>query len=273
MMLFIAIALILVGLLCFIYVSLNPNSGNDRTTSLRNPSKSAPADSDLFVARPNSKRGAEILANVKRTQSPDVLEKQKRMEDLFVEGRKIPKQNKQSSPASFSAFESETGLQETEDGIRRKEIDSLGVLDPQTHPSGIQVLEESVSGIQFETSSRAEDIREVRFEIEGILYLDASRDLPYEGLADQKRDLSPELLKGLKRIGAGKLQESKGAVFFDALNSSYRYSFSEIEKILFFDEGIVLIPSQSDYPVPVFFTKEIDSLKSYLEHSQKTILS
>lgn len=271
MMLFIAIALILVGLLCFIYVSLNPNSGSDRT-SFRNQSKSAAADADLFVARPNVKRGAEILANTKRAPSLEVLEKQKRMEDLFVEGRKIPKQRKESYPSTepFASFESEKGSEGNTDEIREENYD----VGPRNPSSGIQVLEESESVPKSRTdAASAEEIRDVRFEIEGILYLDSSRDLPYEALADQKRDLSPEILKGLKRIGAGKLQESKGAVFFDALNSSYRYSFSEIEKILFFDEGIVLIPSQSDYPVPVFFTKGIDSLKSYLEHSQKTILS
>ncbi|AOP34282.1 hypothetical protein A0128_10740 [Leptospira tipperaryensis] len=260
MMLFIAIALILVGLLCFIYVSLNPHgSGQDRPTSKSSSARSGNSEIDHLISRPNSKRAGEILASNKRASQTENVEKQRHLENLFVEGRKIPKQ----SPISYSSSESQ---------LENLPSDEEEFISQETSPSGIQVLEESPK-YSFIKENKEEEVREIRFEIDGILYLDQNRELPFEKLADKKEDLTPDLLRGLKRIGPGKLNESKESLSFEALNSSYRYSFSEIEKILFFDEGIVLIPSKSNYPIPVFFTKETSHLKSYLESSSKTFPS
>ncbi|MBM9499449.1 hypothetical protein JWG44_04200 [Leptospira sp. 201903071] len=260
MMLFIAIALILVGLLCFIYVSLNPNgSGQERPASQSSPSRSGNSEIDHLISRPNSKRAGEILASNKRSSQMEDVEKKRHLENLFVEGRKIPKQDK----APNSSFE--TPLESFSDGEEE-------FISEEHSPSGIQVLEESPK-YSLIKEEKPEEVREIRFEIEGLLYLDQNRELPFEKLSNKKEDLTPELLRGLKRIGPGKLNESKESLCFEALNSSFRYSFSEIEKILFFDEGIVLIPSKSNYPIPVFFTKETSHLKSYLESSSKTFPS
>ncbi|RHX89638.1 LIC_11490 family protein [Leptospira stimsonii] len=260
MMLFIAIALILVGLLCFIYVSLNPHgSGQERPTSKVGSSRPGNSDIDHLISRPNAKRGGEILLSNKRSLQMENTEKQRYLENKFVEGRKIPKQ----SPVSQSSSESHLEILPEEE----KEF-----ISQESDHSGIQVLEESDSS-SFIKENKPEEVREIRFEIEGLLYLDQNREIPFERLADKKEELTPDLLKGLKRIGPGKLNESKDSLSFEALNSSYRYSFSEIEKILFFDEGIVLIPSKSNYPVPVFFTKETSHLKSYLENSSQVFPS
>ncbi|EMJ93142.1 LIC_11490 family protein [Leptospira alstonii] len=252
MMLFIAIALILVGLLCFIYVSLNPNSFSDGGRF---------GDSRKGNSENKSIKGAEILAASKRVPSLEQIEKQKHLENLFVEGRKIPQQNKaaQSSP-SESLYENVSLVEE--------EADEMEV----SSPSGT-LKESSKFSFVEEQKQKEEEVREIRFEIDGILYLDQSRELPFEKLANKKEELTPDKLKSLKRIGPGKLIESRDSLSFEALNSSYRYAFSEIEKILFFDEGIVLISSKPNYPVPVFFTKETSHLKSYLESSSQTFSS
>ncbi|TQE65650.1 LIC_11490 family protein [Leptospira noguchii] len=238
MMLLIAITLVLVGLLCFIYVSLNPSSDREK---LGFKSKG----NDLNEP---GRRGAEILAASKKTPSWEQIEKQKHLENLFVEGRRIPKKNQVLEPSP------------PESTYEEKKI---------SH-SGIEILEEPAAPKEREQKLQEEEIREVRFEIEGILYLDQNREFPFEKLADKKENLTPDKWKGLKRIGPGKLNESRDSFSFEALNSSYKYSFSEIEKILFFDEGIVLIPSKTNYPVPLFFTKETSHLKSYLENSSRT---
>ncbi|MBM9575757.1 hypothetical protein JWG45_01190 [Leptospira sp. 201903070] len=259
MMLFIAIALILVGLLCFIYVSLNPHgSGQDRPTSKSSSTRPGFSENDHLISRPNSKRAGEILASNKRASQTENVEKQKHLENLFVEGRKIPNQKKTPDSSLETPLES---FSEEEEFISE-----------ELSPSGIQVLEESPK-YSTRNEEKIEEVREVRFEIEGLLYLDQNRELPFEKLSGTKEDLTPELMRGLKRIGPGKLNETKESLSFEALNSIYRYSFSEIEKILFFDEGVVLIPSKPNFPVPVFFTKETNHLKSYLESSSKTFLS
>ncbi|EKO51186.1 LIC_11490 family protein [Leptospira kirschneri] len=242
MMLLIAITLVLVGLLCFIYVSLNPSTDREKSSFQSNVRKGNYQNE----SGPNLRRGAEILAASKKTPSWEQIEKQKHLESLFVEERKIPKKNQvlESSPPE-SIYEEVT-----------------------EEKSGIEVLEESIPQ-EREQKLQEEEIREVRFEIEGILYLDQNREFPFEKLADKKESLTPDKWKGLKRIGPGKLNEGRDSFSFEALNSSYKYSFSEIEKILFFDEGIVLIPSKTDYPVPLFFTKETSHLKSYLESSSQ----
>lgn len=106
------------------------------------------------------------------------------------------------------------------------------ITEEKSSHSGIEVLEEPTPQ-KTEQKFQEEEIREVRFEIEGILYLDQNRELPFEKLADKKENLTPDKWKGLKRIGPGKLNEGRDSFYFEALNSSYKYSFSEIEKILF----------------------------------------
>lgn len=257
-MLFIAIALILVGLLCFIYVSLNPNGlGGNRVSS---GSRSANSENEHLISRPNSKRGADILPSSKRTPSPENLEKQKRLENLFVEGRKIPKQSFFSEPTEEQRFEGESNFEKGES------------IESTIDSSRLQILEESAQESLI-VSRKPEEVREIRFEIDGVLYLDQNKDLPFEKLSKQKELLTPDTMKGLRRIGPGKLNESREALSFEASNSCYKYLFSEIEKILFFDEGVVLIPIKTNYPIPVFFTKETNQLKSYLESSSQTILS
>ncbi|MGJ4753584.1 LIC_11490 family protein [Leptospira kmetyi] len=270
MMLFIAIALILVGLLCFIYVSLNPNpsSGGDRfgfKSGSRSP-RNAGSENEHLISRPNPRKGAEILASSKRAPSLDQIEKQKHLENLFVEGRRIPKQNRSAEPSSsYNAAPEYEEVSSIEEEFLETDLSS------HSSHSGIEVLEESPKfSFAAEQKRPEEEVREIRFEIEGILYLDQGRELPYEKLANKKEELSPDKLKGLKRVGPGRLNESRDSLCFEALNSSYKYSFSEIEKILFFDEGIVLIPSKANYPVPVFFTRETNHLKSYLENSSQT---
>ncbi|AXR61576.1 hypothetical protein DQM68_13665 [Leptospira mayottensis] len=261
-MLFIAIALILVGLLCFIYVSLNPNSGRERS-KLRfksNIRKENSENEHLSRHEFDPRKGAEILAATKRASNLGEIEKQKHLEDLFVEGRKIPKQGKVLQPTISSSAEF---FDET--------VSSIEEFSRMEEGSGVEVLEESPNfSFVDEEKSKEEEVKEIRFEIDGILYLDQNRELLYEKLADKKKELIPDKLKSLKRIGPGKLSESKDFLSFEALNSSYKYFFSEIEKILFFDEGIVLISSKQNYPIPVFFTKETNQLKSYLESSSQT---
>ncbi|MCG6168185.1 LIC_11490 family protein [Leptospira sanjuanensis] len=256
MMLFIAIALILVGLLCFIYVSLNPNPSEG--FGFKPGLRKGGSENEHLISRPNARKGAEILSSSKRAPSLEQIEKQKHLENLFVEGRRIPKQSKISSSEPEASYETVSSIEVEED---------FGE-DNAPH-SGIEVLEESPK-FSIASEQKKEEVREVRFEIDGLLYLDQNRELPYEKLASKKEELTPDKLKGLKRIGPGKLNESRDMLAFEALNSSYKYSFSEIEKILFFDEGIVLIPSKSNYPVPVFFTRETNHLKSYLESSSRT---
>ncbi len=261
-MLFIAIALILVGLLCFIYVSLNPNSGRERSKLIR---KGNSENEHLSRYEFDPRKGAEVLAATKRSPSLGQIEKQKHLEDLFVEGRKIPKQDKVLQPTISSSaefFDESVSSIKEEEFSRAEEVPSR---------SGVEVLEESPKfSFVNEEKPKEEEVKEIRFEIDGILYLDQNRELLYERLADKKKELIPDKLKSLKRIGSGKLSESKDFLSFEALNSSYKYFFSEIEKILFFDEGIVLISSKQNYPIPVFFTKETNQLKSYLESSSQT---
>ncbi|KLO75717.1 LIC_11490 family protein [Leptospira interrogans] len=250
MMLLIAITLVLVGLLCFIYVSLNPSTDRERLGFKSNVRKGNYQNE----SGPNLRRGAEILAASKKTPSWEQIEKQKHLENLFVEGRRIPKKNQVLESSPSESFYEEITEEITEE---------------KSSHSGIEVLEEPTPQ-ETEQKFQEEEIREVRFEIEGILYLDQNRELPFEKLADKKENLTPDKWKGLKRIGPGKLNEGRDSFYFEALNSSYKYSFSEIEKILFFDEGIVLIPSKTNYPIPLFFTKETSHLKSYLESSSRT---
>nr|WP_207761460.1 hypothetical protein [Leptospira perolatii] len=237
-MLYIAIALILVGILCFIYVSFQQNPGK----------KSSPStvfrQNESYSQRPRERVPVTEYISHKRIPRS---EEYSHLEERFAEERRIRPgfQNRVSeqeipemSPPAFDSFPPRT---ETVERPTRKE-----------------------ESFQNETFEDFEETIET-WRMEGILFLDLSGKLPYRELQNK---ISQDSLKGFRRMGRGIIREIPGGFSFKAMNSEFRYNLSEIEKVIFYDQGFALLPIKREFPVPVFVTSEPERFKEYLEQAK-----
>ncbi|WP_210415341.1 LIC_11490 family protein [Leptospira fluminis] len=241
-MLYIALALILVGLLCFIYVSFLPSGkqGNPTPSPVR-ASYSHPSDRKILK---------EALVGTKKNPQAESVSEYDRM---FAENRKIPP----SFPSShFQEVREEERMQE-EDRTWMEEIRSEPIRQEE------QTIRTETVRAETPAHSDPEPSTQEWWSMEGVLFLDLSGKLPYENLKERIR---PEQLKGFRRIGEGRVQEIQGGFCFHALNSEFKYRFDEVEKVVFYDEGFALLPSKREYPVPIFLTSDTEKFKSYLEN-------
>ncbi|PKA15336.1 LIC_11490 family protein [Leptospira haakeii] len=233
MMLYIALALILVGILCFIYVSFQPNSKKDFGVRSGN----------LPPAR-EKKISPDTLASLKKQGRSEIYSQ---MDQAFAEERKIrplsERQRMESQRSEPEVSEEEEFGTETWDETKRGEILEM-VTEPERTQPRIPKEEE--------------------WSMEGILFLDLSGRLPYEALQEKIR---PETLKGFRRMGKGSIREIPGGFSFQARNSEFSYKLNEVEKIVFYDQGFALLPLKREYPTPIFLTKDGEKFKSYLEYT------
>ncbi|EQA46824.1 hypothetical protein LEP1GSC050_1113 [Leptospira broomii serovar Hurstbridge str. 5399] len=239
-MLYIALALVLVGLLCFIYVSFQPGFKN-RTV----PSGSA------RMPNPIPRDRKIVTEAVTSAKKPVRTESSSHLDRVFAEERKI-------RPVTHASERREESNMIPEEEVWEEEIKTEPIPREESLRQREQPPEETVEiGIES---------REEEWSMEGILFLDLSGKLPYEGL---KQKIRPEQLKGFRRIGKGRVREIPGGFAFHALNSEFSYKLDEVEKVIFYDEGFALLPAKREFPTPIFLTKETERFKNYLEHTSK----
>lgn len=190
----------------------------------------------------------EAMAAAKR---PPRTESYSHLDRVFAEERKI----RPSRPASEHREEANMIPEEE---VWEEEIRTEPIPHEEPFRQREQPPEETV---EIGTESREEE-----WSMEGILFLDLSGKLPYEGL---KQKIRPEQLKGFRRIGKGRVREIPGGFAFHALNSEFSYKLDEVEKVIFYDEGFALLPAKREFPTPIFLTKETERFKAYLEHTSK----
>lgn len=234
-MLYIALALILVGILCFIYVSFQPGTKKD-------PGGSGQARPNSFSGR-EKKISQDALAALRK---PGQSEGRNRLEHAFAEERKIPSLSERRTLEQEEADPDEEFREEIVTEPWKPEVEK---------PEMIERNEDVLPEIKT---------REEEWSLDGILFLDLSGRLPYESL---KQKVRPESLKGFRRMGQGRIREIPGGFSFLARNSEFSYKLDEVEKIIFYDEGFALLPLKREYPTPVFLTKETEKFKSYLEQA------
>ncbi|TGL46414.1 hypothetical protein EHQ61_16825 [Leptospira wolffii] len=237
MMLYIALALILVGILCFIYVSFQagPKTESGGTGFARGNGSSYP--------QRERKHSQEALASLRKTNRS---ESHSQMDQVFAEERKI------------LVGSSKTRLEFPEEPEETME-------EIVTHPLSEHEEDRNRKEIKEEVVMQ-ETPKEEEWSMEGILFLDLSGRLPYESLQERIR---PENLKGFRRMGKGRIREIPGGFSFLAKNSEFSYKLDEVEKIVFYDQGFALLPLKREYPTPVFLTQETEKFKTYLDYTAK----
>ncbi|TGN21031.1 LIC_11490 family protein [Leptospira idonii] len=227
-MLYAAFAMILVGVLCFLYVSLSPKSQkNDQPFKRfgeRQPAQGA-GYSASYRHNPNLSVSPQLDERIRRER--EIADRRPVWEEPNLHYTK-------SAPVveKPSVVEKASILQETKEGL--SEVPDVVPPTPS------------------------------HFQMDGILYLDHSGKIPFgtKDLGDSESN--EEDLRNFKRVGPALLKEEDGKFVFYSGNVSYTYGSDDLEQVVFYDQGIVFLLKDSKAPKPVYFTKEMDQFKEFL---------
>ncbi|WCL50313.1 LIC_11490 family protein [Leptospira sp. GIMC2001] len=233
-MLFIAIAMILIGILCFIYVSLAQGDSNkaqvDRLESnFPGKRRAKMQETDLRHSLYNA-RG--------RSQSNDLDD------DRILHERSFSDSNYSDPEVLYTKPVMETSK-------RPDIVDSVSVID------------EAGSKVNLEPESH--------FKIRGLLFMDMKGKIPYEKKDLKDLDLSEDCFQDLRRVGEGAMSDENGSMIFRVKNLTYTYEPRDLKQVVFFDEAVVFLPSRPDLPAPVFFTDGTDEVRAFFAQAEKAL--
>jgi hypothetical protein len=228
-MLYAALAMILIGILCFLYVSLSPNSSN---ASL------GPKKSIYDRSNQHSGYSANFRHQPQGPTSPQLEERIRR-------DREIADVRPQWSEPNISY--------------------TRPVVPPPSIVEKTAILKDSEEGFAEIPPEVAPVIH--TFQMEGILYLDHSGKIPFGEKDLSLMDPSEETLRNFKRVGPAKLKEEDGKFVFYSGNASYTYQSYELDQVVFYDQGVAFLLKDARTARPVYFTKEMDELKDFLNQA------
>ncbi|BDA77794.1 hypothetical protein LPTSP3_g07240 [Leptospira kobayashii] len=226
-MLYAAFGMILVGVLCFLYVSLSPKSQkNDQNTKRSRPDQrdfAGSGYSSAYRRTPPSTVSPQLDERIRRER--EIADRRPAWEEPSLSYARSP----EPKP---SVVEKATILQETGEGLSE-------ILPPE--PAKI-----------------------VQFEMDGILYFDHSGKIPFGSKDLGDSDTSEEDLRNFKRVGSAILKEEDGKFVFYSGNASYTYQSQDLEQVVFYDQGFVFLLKDGKAAKPVYFTNHLDQFKDFL---------
>jgi hypothetical protein len=236
-MLYIAIAMILVGILCFVYVSLaprDPASYEDMGSSfLPGKKRGRVTESDLKEALLHSRHRSRL--------SPEDWERVLRERSAPPGTGRDSQRSEDPSQVLYT-----TAL---DDGVDAPDV--VGSVAIQ-NKEGESVIPEP----------------EASFRIHGLLFTDHKGKIPFATQDLSDLELSPEMCAELRRMGEGTLSEQGGALVFQVKNLTLRYEPRDLKQIVFYDEAAVFLPGRPDLSAPIFFTDDLDELKAFFAQAE-----
>lgn len=233
-MVYLAIILVLLGLFCFVYVFYKQYSKEQYHSKK--------------TAKTNGKKKYEVdnqytLFNLRYPEHKDTSEYEARIRLERSLGRKITNVNQENITDVYHTFS------------REKVIPYSTVIENSKN-------EDDESKTHIDNNIK---ILDVGFSISGILYLDYGKQIPFESKKIKEMDWMEDNFTKFKRVGPATMEEKEGNfVFMDDDSQIQEYHVHSLEQIVFLDGAFSLIPTNSESPVPVFFTDEIEKFKKFL---------
>lgn len=223
--------MILVGVLCFLYVSFSSSEGGKSTISNNaNPSQNS--------SIPGRRRSGSLDSHSKDMYHPlDSKVVDPEMEERIRQERSF-----------FHPPESEMSI------IYTKPLEEPSSQKPEVVES-VEII--SSPGTEFHPQP------ESKLMIQGLLYTDTKGKIPFDQKHLKEIPLSDSSFDDLKRIGEGTLNEENGRLIFQVKNQSFTYAPNDLKQIVFLDDAVVFLPSRTDLPSPVFFTDSADEIKAF----------
>lgn len=233
--------MILIGLLFFVIASL----GTELISSSKKP-KLKPAPKTQVV-RNSPRASKKVLFNFRYPEHRGSKEIEKKI-----------RQERRMTPTPVKRKVEESELQ-------------MPTLDEVPEESSISSFYEPIHTKTVnpfhETHERIETIPIVEetgftFELSGLLFLDYSRNIPFQRKELKSITWNESMFQNFKRIGSAKIQHKNKSFKLITENLSHEYSFMDIEEVIFFNEAFSIIPKKRILPIPLIFSEEVEKLKA-----------
>ena len=130
-------------------------------------------------------------------------------------------------------------------------------------PTPNPTIEDSTS-IQFEE-------RKNPIFITGNLYVDFSKEIPLGNRNLKSLDWKEVDFQHFRRMGSTKLYENNGNIEIKNESVLYRIVINEIEKIIFYENSVCIIPNNNESPNLLFFSGDVNLLKVRLTEELRVL--
>ena len=107
--------------------------------------------------------------------------------------------------------------------------------------------------------------------ISGNLYVDFSKEIPLGDRNVKSIEWQEGNFQHFRRMGSTKLFENNGNIEIKNENVMYRIVISEIEKIIFYDNSVCILPNNNEAPNLLFFSTDINLLKVRLTEELRVL--
>lgn len=241
-MLYIAIVMILVGVLCFVYVSLAP------APQAVHPPQAGDSETYDLGRRKGKLTESDLKESLYQSRNQNPHSNKEREERILRE------RDFSHEPPPAWVDEGEAEFSEPNQNVA------------YTKPAPIQEdppeIIESVT-ILGSNGENLEPAPEEKLIVKGLLFLDSKGKLPLDKQEFSALDLSEEAFQELRRIGEGGLLEESGKLIFRVKNISYTYEPRDLREVVFYDEAVVFLPTRNDYATVVFFTEGTEEIRAF----------
>jgi len=244
-MIYLATIMILIGLLFFVIASL----GTELVASSKKP-KLKPAPKTQVI-RNSPRASKKVLFNFRYPEHRG----SKEIEKKIRQERRMA-----TTPIKRKPEESELEMPTLEEV---PEESSISTFYETIHTKTVNPFHETHERI--ETIPLEDD--SFTFELSGLLFLDYSRNIPFQTKELKSITWNESMFQNFKRIGSAKIQHKNKSFKLITGNLSHEYSFTDIEEVIFFDEAFSIIPKKRILPIPLIFSEEVGKLKAVVTKS------
>ena len=174
-------------------------------------------------------------------------------------------------------------LIEQEDELRilkEREFNFIHPIEPKENEE--KSIEKHISNIEEDQNHTPapiiEDTTSIHFEerknpifINGNLYVDFSKQIPLGDRNIKSMDWKEVDFQHFRRMGSTKLYENNGNIEIKNENVMFRIVINEIEKIIFYENSVCIMPNNNESPNLLFFSEDINLLKVRLTEELRVL--
>ncbi|MCB1160047.1 MAG: hypothetical protein H7A25_19210 [Leptospiraceae bacterium] len=262
-MLYLAVILVALGFLCFAYVfwgaSFRKSEAFAQFSGARIKANRTTPSSSYSTVKMNIRNPHSVPPRkytLFNSKYPEVRSNSELEERILMERRLSA--NKQE------AFSSEKETQKTKKFETQIDFEFTEEIEDFNDKSPVKGKLRQLRTDSFQIESEEEVQEETGFALDGILFLDYGRKIPYDDRNIQNIDWEEEFFEHFKRVGNVRLREEEDSFEFHHQNTIHRYSVPSLSQVIFYDNAFSLLPKDDETPIPLFFTEKVDRFKDFL---------
>lgn len=192
----------------------------------------------------------KAFRQAKKRNSPLRKEKQLRVIQKKLFNKKYPERNLLPEEERAILKEREISGHQT---LRKEQPGSL--------PERTEVPEEKSIEPVINYIETEETQEKVFYSVEGVLYVDFSREIPHTDKNLKDMDWEESDFTHFRRLGFARLFQKGNTFEFLQDTLLYSISLEEIERIIFFNKAFCILPTPKDIPHLFFFSKNLDTVR------------